>query len=118
VKHWTYDGAANTWTSGSPSSVSPTASQYFALAFDPTTAKAVLFGGLNINNAPLGDTWVYDSAANTWVLALPGGSETPSPRIDCAVVYELKTNKVILFGGRSDQGRPADLPNKTWGYVP
>jgi hypothetical protein len=66
----------------------------------------------------LNDTWIYDPVANTWALALAGGSDTPSPRIDHGMVYDPKADRVILFGGRSADGKTADLPNKTWEYIP
>ena len=96
------------------------ASQYYTLAFDSTLHKAVLFGGLTVQNSTLNDTWLYDPAANTWELALVGGPDTPSPRIDCAMVFDPKTNRMILFGGRNvewNEWNTAVLPSETWGYL-
>jgi len=117
---WAYDIDANTWSNGSPPPSSPVASQYYTLAFDSTLHKAVLFGGLTVQNSTLNDTWLYDPAANTWELALVGGPDTPSPRIDCAMVFDPKTNRMILFGGRNvewNEWNTAVLPSETWGYL-
>jgi hypothetical protein len=119
---WVYDPSANSWTSGSPPPLSPAAIQYYALTFDSTRGKAVLFGGLTIRNSTPNDTWIYDPLTNAWVLALAGGPDTPSPRIDCAAVYDPKTDKVVLFGGRKVVGlnewSTAVLPSETWSYLP
>jgi hypothetical protein len=81
----------------------------------------VLFGGVDIQNGAPESTWTYDPASNNWALALAGGSGIPSPRIDAGMVYDPKTNKVILFGGRSvewNEWNTTVLPSETWGYLP
>jgi N-acetylneuraminic acid mutarotase len=118
---WTYDASKNTWMSNRPPASSPPASQYYALVFDSTLRKVVLFGGVDIQNGAPESTWTYDPASNNWALALAGGSGIPSPRIDAGMVYDPKTNKVILFGGRSvewNEWNTTVLPSETWGYLP
>jgi N-acetylneuraminic acid mutarotase len=119
---WVYDAAANTWTSSSSPLSPPPASEYYGLAFDSALGKVVLFGGLDIQNGTPGGTWLYDPSTNAWVSVPVGGRATPSPRIDCAMVYDPRTDKVVLFGGRSVVGlnewSTAVLPSETWGYRP
>ncbi len=61
----------------------------------------------------LNDTWAYDPAANTWTDLKPSGA-LPSARFVPAMAYDPKTDRVIVFGGRS-----ADVRfNDTWAYDP
>jgi N-acetylneuraminic acid mutarotase len=110
---WSYDPAANTWTELKPAGSVPAARDSQAMVFEPKTGKMVLFGGWN-QTTDLGDTWLYDPAANTWTAAAPAG-EGPSSRALSQMVCEASTGKVILFGGgTSGNVATADM----WAYDP
>lgn len=47
----------------------------------------------------LSDTWTYDLSINNWTEMMP--SSSPSAREYHSMVYNLKFDKVILFGGFS-----------------
>jgi hypothetical protein len=53
---WEWDG--NDWTQKNPST-SPSARWEISLAYDSARGKIVLFGGIDLNNAQLNDTWEY-----------------------------------------------------------
>ncbi len=115
---WTYNLRANTWTENPRALVSPPISEHYALAFDTSLNKVVVFGGINTQDAALPYTWIYDPAANTWTMALAGAPHGPEGRVDHAMVYDPSTKTVIMFGGRSADGKAADIPNETWEYRP
>ena len=56
--------------------------------------------------------------ANTWRKVLAGAPDGPRGRIDHAMVENGETGSVIMFGGRSAEGKAADVPNETWEYLP
>jgi hypothetical protein len=114
---WAYDSAANTWTnlvSVASAADKPPARQFYAMAYDSEAQRTVLFGGCGV--ATLGDTWAYDSAANTWTNLSPAG-DVPSARTYPAMVYATGIGKFILFGGSEDVA-PSNPTNDTWSYDP
>jgi N-acetylneuraminic acid mutarotase len=113
-----YDPRADSWASSSRSASSPPISQNYALAFDPAARRAILFGGSDPGRETHGDTWALDVATNAWTMALAGGPDRPPGRVDSAMAYDAKTKTMILFGGRSADGKNADVPDDTWEYVP
>ena len=107
---WAYSFKTNAWTEMKPSGDLPSIRCALAMVFDPDTGKVILFGGID-KSAPLGDTWLYDPAANTWTNLQPGGT-TPSARSGHAMVYDPEAKKVVLFGGKDSTG----LLDDTWTY--
>ncbi len=98
---WAYDPSANTWTQLHPSGSVPPARDLSAMAYDPPTAKMILFGGLG-TGGDLNDTWAYDPAANSWTNLNPAGP-LPTARRGHAMVYIYVQNggKMIMEGGRA-----------------
>ena len=62
----------------------------------------MLFGGEHANGA-LGDTWVYDYAATTWMLMDP--RNPPGPRDHALMAYDSHAKGVMLIGGSFDDDR-------------
>lgn len=60
--------------------------------------RLLLFGGRTTDGSRLGDTWVYDVAAETWTELSP--AMAPSPRDTYAMARDGGT--VVLFGGLAD----------------
>jgi N-acetylneuraminic acid mutarotase len=110
---WAYDLAANTWTELHPSGTGPSARRSMRMAYDPATAKVILFGGLPGSMAA-NDTWAYDPAANSWTQLAPSGS-VPSARFDYALARDAVTGRFILFGGYVSGGT---IVNDTYAYDP
>ncbi len=107
---WIYDLAANTWTRVYPA-VSPTAREYFGMAYDSLADRIVLFGGWS--DAPyrlFGDTWTYDVATETWTEMNP--ARAPPPRSYLAMTYDPRADRTVVFGGLTT----AYLVNDTWAY--
>jgi len=105
---WLYSVASNTWTNAAPSS-SPPYRWGHSMANDSIHEKVVLFGGATapgVND----ETWIYDSATNTWTN--PSPTSRPSPRFFSDMAYDPVTNKVVLFGGQDNSVAYQD----TWLY--
>lgn len=118
---WLYDFSADTWTKRSPSA-SPSPRNFGVMAFDAKSGKTVLFGGGDKNGDGLGDTWVYDSAADIWTKMRP--AQSPSPRDYSAMVYDPKSDRMVLFGGIDESsGQPLgdtwtyDVTSDTWQHL-
>jgi hypothetical protein len=80
----------------------PAARSGAASAFDETTGRLILFGGMEAG-VPLGDLWVLKDSnglgAPEWeVLSFSGGP--PAPRSDASAHLDPATNRMVLFGGR------------------
>ncbi|MFH1833496.1 MAG: kelch repeat-containing protein, partial [bacterium] len=85
---WAYDPSANTWTGLGPSGALPSARALGSMAYDPVTAKTLLFGGM-WGFAPflaVGDTFAYDSGVSTWSNLDPSGT-LPAARQEHAMVH-------------------------------
>lgn len=88
-----------------PVSGGPTNRMGMALAWDRGRAEVLAFGGWNLNNTPLGDTWTFDGTA--WAQLTP--AQSPSPRDSACVAYDSARQCVVLFGGFDLAAR-----NDTW----
>jgi hypothetical protein len=90
------------WTQLKPA-VSPPPLQQAALAYDPTTETAVLFGGVlthigQNNGTNSNETWTWDGV--TWTQQFPAVS--PPARgwnASSGMVFDSFIGKVVLFGG-------------------
>ncbi len=94
---WAYDAVTNTWTNLSPAGDVPAARAGHRMAYDPTSATVILFGGWD-GTAYFNDTWAYDPLTNTWTDLNPAG-EAPAARDSHSLVYNAATDELILFGG-------------------
>lgn len=64
---WTFNGT--TWTKAvtGGTSATPPGRVGAQMAFDVTSGKTILFGGIGANNSyPLNDTWSFNGATSTW----------------------------------------------------
>ncbi len=107
---WVYDVATNTWAQVTPAGETPPARAGHRLAYDPSSATVVLFGGWN-GTAYYNDTWTFNVATSTWTnLNLVGG---PTARDSHSLNYDAATNELILFGGFVGG---TDVAQDTWAY--
>jgi hypothetical protein len=77
-----------------------------SMAYSPTAATIVLFGGMDVSGNALGDTWTWDGAA--WTQQHP--SVSPPARDFASMAYDPVSGVVLLFGGRGGNG----YLNDTW----
>jgi N-acetylneuraminic acid mutarotase len=106
---WLYDPSANTWAVAG-GAVLPLPRSAHAMVYDQSAGKVVLFGGVD-DAGRFDDTWLYDSASDTWTLTDLKGS-VPSPRSGHAMVFDPAIGASILFGGYDGIG----LLDDTWVY--
>ena len=86
---WEWDGAG--WRTATPP-----ARTSAALAFNPASGTALLFGGNGVD-AQLHDSWSWRDGA--WHFLQPANS--PGARADCGVAQDTVRNVAVLFGGRA-----------------
>ena len=109
---WVYDPLESTWFDLCPSGDLPSERSSHAMAYDPVSAKVILFGGWNTFKYT-SDTWAYDPALNAWTMLEPAGP-LPAARAYHTLTYDPATRKMILFGGSDDSTVFGD----TWAYDP
>ncbi len=80
----------------------------FALAFDDTRGKLVMFGGSN-KGTFMNDTWEWDGVK--WEMKSQVG---PSPRNSPSMVYDSKRKTIILFGGDTGSWNNKTFFGDTW----
>ena len=112
---WAYDPLANAWTELKPSGILPSGRCDYAMVYDPSTGRMILFGGAIGPGAVVNDTWAYDPAANTWTNLNPSGT-LPDKRFGCGMAYDPSSHRVIMFGGAVFD--TSKQYNDTWAYDP
>ncbi len=100
--------------------MSPTRRDSHAMAYDAQSGQVVLFGGVRgFPGTFNGETWAYSVAENAWTEM--GPSPSPSPRIGAGMVYDSRSDQIILFGGHNAQCYgdtwAYDLDSNTWTEV-
>lgn len=73
-----------------------------AMAVDSLRGRVVLFGGAlgTMLESCLQDTWEWNS--RSWILRQP--TQSPPARMNHAMAYDEARNRVVLFGGSTDDG--------------
>ncbi len=117
---WAYDYNANTWVE-MERLVSPGGRIFSAMAYDSESDRIILFGGLTADSTGNNETWAYDYDSNTWAEMTPIGS--PPPRSGSFMVYDSRSDRIIMFGGYLEGGPRAsdtwayDYNSNTWGEI-
>jgi len=96
---WAYDSTKNAWTKVDLTGDKPLARYGSRMVYDAGLGAMVLFGGSD--GHLLGDTWIYESAKNTWTNVIPVDSSAVKPpaREFYAMDYDPVGARVVLFGG-------------------
>lgn len=107
---WIYDPIANIWTEIFPQQ-SPSARSSHSMVYDSINQKIILFGGIDLNDNWLDDTWIFDSTLERWTQVFPETS--PPQRGSASMYFDEHAQKIILYGGyRAIGGHFED----TWSY--
>jgi hypothetical protein len=112
-------GGTPTWTQLLPSGTLPVARANNSTTYDPTTNSITIFGGEQISQQPLGDTWALSNAnglAGTpaWTQLSPS-LYFPAARDFHTGVYDPSTNNLTIFGGGIITSEaPATFLNDVW----
>jgi hypothetical protein len=94
------------------SSLLPIARGGQSMAWDGKYQRIALFGGSNIQNEVMGDTWSWDGAR--WRESYVTG---PSKRRGAPMIYDEDKKVLVLFGGQSTTAYFSDtwqLDGATW----
>jgi hypothetical protein len=108
---WTYDLDGNAWTEMAPAG-QPGAGNFHVMAYDGESDRIILFGGADLADRALGDTWAYDFETDIWTRMSPPTS--PPARYYTAMAYDGAGDRMILFGG-TDNSESATFDD-TWSY--
>ncbi|MBI5849451.1 MAG: hypothetical protein HZB39_00200 [Planctomycetes bacterium] len=88
---WEWDGVA--WAQRTPQT-SPPARCCYAIAYDVTRARVVLFGGTD-SRVDFADTWEWDGV--NWTQRTP--LQAPSPRRQVRAAFDWNIGRVVVYGG-------------------
>ncbi len=133
---WEWNGATSTWartcTACTSGTQKPLPVYGHTMVYDQARSCTVLYGGTgtDINGNPVyypstaGDTWLYNTTANTCGAATPANVWTkftpadpdadgnPSARRGAGMAYDVHLNRSVLFGGEASDG--VTKLNDTW----
>lgn len=108
---WAFDLKAQRWIDVSPSGVRPIERCLHQCAFDRESRALLLYGGQSNVTPILGDLWRYDPSAKVW-MEISADVEKPLPRFFSSLVGDPSSQRFLLFGGVTADGRKNDL----WSY--
>lgn len=109
---WAYDVDSATWTEKSPTPRGPSARTLSGMTYDAASDRVILFAG-RVDATVLNDTWAYDFNANSWTERVP--TSAPPARHVHSMVYAIRSDRVILFGGLQSLETSSELAD-TWAY--
>jgi MYXO-CTERM domain-containing protein len=96
---WEIDTATYVCRDRSASSKNPLPRSNHALAYNPTTGKTYVFGGIDAMQQAFDDLWEWDGKTWTKVITTAG----PSARSDAGLAYDPVRKSLILYGGQNYQ---------------
>ncbi|MCI4344011.1 MAG: PKD domain-containing protein [Thermoplasmata archaeon] len=91
-----------------------------AVTYDPVEGYLVLFGGLDAQNRPLGDTWTL--RGGTWTelcsgtSSAPHCSPAPEPRYEVPATFDVHDGYVVIYGGVGGTNTEPVPLNDTWSF--
>ncbi len=107
---WEFDLKEESWEKISlPDSPSPRQHGSMAYAGD---GKFILFGGYNMEEGFLNDTWLYDLSDYSWTQIYP--SSSPPARRRASMSWDPSEKVAVLFGGRDSE----NVFNDLWVFNP
>ena len=104
---WAFDLNAETWSDLS-SAGGPSGRSFPTHVYDPVDHRALLFGGSPTGAQVSAELWSFDLETNRWEL-LAAGAEGPTAREGAVAVHVPSEGRMILFGGRGDDGNLNDV---------
>ncbi len=107
---WSFDGTSWTMMTADGAAGSPPGRDTAGVAWNYTRNRLTVFGGGDATGNPLGDTWEWDPATNTWADVTPVTG--PTARRNCALAFDPASGKMLLFGGKDGGGNL----NDTWTF--
>jgi N-acetylneuraminic acid mutarotase len=99
---WVFDPAQG-WSE--VTGAGPSARGRHAVAYDPSGARMLSFGGrwrqsgTTGNYTLYGDLWAFDFNARTWTMVDDGSGTAPTPRYFATSAYDPMAAKLYVYGG-------------------
>jgi hypothetical protein len=98
---WTLGRSHSAWSLITPDGgASPTAVYDAAMAFDSRAIRGLLFGGYLASGQAVNTVWELTEGGAAWIQRHP--SMLPSARAQHAMAYDAANDRVVLFGGSSN----------------
>jgi N-acetylneuraminic acid mutarotase len=121
---WAYDCNTNTWEHLNPT-IAPDARARGYLTYDSESERILLFGGVLWggweNETILHDCWSYDTETNLWnevdsdwQIVTP--TISPGVRVGSPLVYDVHSDRMVIFSGWQDFHSDSACYNDTWIY--
>lgn len=115
---WAYDFNTNTWTRhDSPAAPQPELT-YPGMVYRSASDQIVIFGGAEVitpfDCELTRQTWVYEYNTNSWIRLAP--KATPPPMGIHAMAYDVRGDKIVVFGGEVDRLYSDHILGETWVY--
>ena len=112
---WSYDYNSNTWTQMSPKN-QPSERMYFAIAYDKSNDRIVLWGGRKLEPIFDNKIWLYDFNSDKWESRVTKNGPS-QPFAYPAMVYREKSDDIFLFGGaKLESPFIGETVNDSWIY--
>jgi len=92
---------------------SPTGRNFGGMAYDTESDRVILYGGGIGEEYSSPKTWAYDYNSNRWEQMPYDPGNSPGFRDWVKLAYDEKADRVILYGGLSENGQAQD---ETWAY--
>ena len=99
---WAYEPAANSWSEIAAEGAGPAQRYGAGGALDPLTESLVISHGFT-NQGRFDDTWEFSLGQAQWVDDSPTQGERPLRRCLLRTVVDIRRNRMLLFGGQSNQ---------------
>jgi hypothetical protein len=111
---WAFDYNTNTWTEMKPE-LNPPGRNYQAMTYDSKADRVLTWGGMYWDESPLPESmWAYDYNSNSWEEFPTGEEPYPKSRDYAAMVYDVESDRTILFGGLPIEDPDGEVG--TWAY--
>ncbi|CAG9313039.1 unnamed protein product [Blepharisma stoltei] len=95
-----------------PTGVPPPNSVLGHMVYDTTNNQLIQFGGMQTGGSYLNDLASFNLSQKRWSLISPYVSTVPDERAAGALFYHQKSQKLLLYGGRTRAGPAGDF----WSY--
>ncbi len=104
------DPSTIVWTNATVPNL-PQAAIGASMVYDPARGSTILFGGLNVTDVPLNETWSYLASNGHWTEL--DMATAPMPRYDASMAYDALSGDLVLFGGIGP-GAPGGAYGDCW----
>ena len=111
---WLYDYNHDTWKELNPP-LKPAYRFWSSMVYVSSIDRVLMYGGQAPATGVMGDLWSFDPKTLIWEELHP--ATDPGTRVGYGMAYDSKADKVVLFGGSSEDGFGPYI-DETWLYDP